>query len=358
MNRLQTISQKHFIETMLEMLEMWKEKFPNCASTSDVLTYFTGTISGSAKRESEEIKMWDAIMSVQINQKQAKYAKAVERILGEPATCYLACEYKDVDALFGSSQFSDGMKKMNIPEKYKSDTFTTEDRALFWKFIQNLNQNALAFLNKEMQRAPSRDEIQENIRKHKQSKKIQTGPPSMVKAFHSSFVSFTDVLCDLKLESSAALKKYVQKTDPEQLLSQWTQMLGNNKEFAAKCTEVDIPWLVNTEWTAIPTEYRSLVATALSNESHSHQLCGTLDQMNSFCSVRKHIPNGMMGQIESYAQKLAEDINSGKCDLSSINLQQIGQDVLQNCDSDEMMAMADNIGNLLPTLQSLQKGMG
>ena len=80
--------------------------------------------------------------------------------------------------------------------------------------------------------------------------------------------------------------------------------------------------------------------------------------MNSFCSVRKHIPNGMMGQIENYALKLAEDINSGKCDLNSINLQQIGQDVLQNCDSGEMMQMADNIGHLLPTLQSLQKGMG
>ena len=360
MNRLKAISQKHFVEATLEFLETWKEKFPDCASTSDALIHFTETVVGDAKRESEEILKWDTQMSRQINQKQAKYAKAVERILGEPATCYLACEYKDIDALFGSSsQECLFPKRMNIHEKYKSDTFSIEDRTLFWKFIQSLNQNALAFLNKEAQRAPSREEIQENIRKHKQAKEIQAGPPSMVKAFHSSFIAFADVLCDLNLDSSSDFRKHVTKADPDDLLSNWSQMLTANNELSAKCKEVDIEWLVSiANWAAIPVEYRALVTTALSTEEKSQQLCGILDQMNSFCSVRKHIPNGMMGQIENYALKLAEDINSGKCDLNSINLQQIGQDVLQNCDSGEMMQMADNIGHLLPTLQSLQKGMG
>jgi len=359
MDRLRVISQKHFIETMLEMLEMWREKFPNCERTAEYLVYFTGVIVGTSAKEVEEIETWNSTMSLQINPKQAKYAKAVERILGEPATCYLACEYKDIDALFGSSQPSESMRKMNVVERYKSDAFSLEDKALFWKFVQSLNQHALAYLNMDIQKAPSREEIQENIRKYKQTKEIQTGPPSMVKAFHSSFTAFADVLCDLNLESSTAFKKHVVKADPDELLSDWTEMLTTNTEFSTKCSETDIEWLVTAaNWTAIPTEYRTPVKTALSTKDQSGQLCGILDQMNSFCSVRKHIPNGMMGQIENYALKLANDINSGKCDLNNINLQQIGQDVLQNCDSGEMMQMADNIGQLLPTLQSLQKGLG
>ena len=51
MNRLQTISQKHFISTMLEMLELWKETFPNCEKTSKYLIYFTGVVIGNKERE-------------------------------------------------------------------------------------------------------------------------------------------------------------------------------------------------------------------------------------------------------------------------------------------------------------------
>lgn len=358
MNRLQTIAQKHFIETMLELLELWHEKFPDCRSTSEHLVYFSGVIIGDGDKEIVEIKRWDQCMSLAINPKIAKYAKPVERILGEAPACYLACFYKDVDAIFGCDDLSDEMKSINITEKYKSDEFSIEDRTLFWKFIQTLNQNALSFLNKEMQRPPLRQEIQENIRKHKQAKEIQAGPPSMVKAFHASFIAFMDAIGEVKPESSKELKEYARTTDPTELLSNWTEMLTSEKEFTTKCNECDTDWLGSVTWTALPVEFHNIVKNALSTEDKSKQLCSILDQMNSFSSVRKHIPSGMMGQIENYAFKLAEDINSGKCDLNSINLQQIGQDVLQNCDSKEMMAMADNIGELLPTLQNLRSTMG
>lgn len=357
MNRLQTISQKHFVSTMLEMLELWKETFPNCEKTSKYLIYFTGVVIGNKEREKNAIEKWHLNMSKPINPKRAKYAKPVERILGEAPSCYLACQYKDIDALFGSVNI-EGMSDLNIVEKYKSDVFSTSDRSLFWKFMQTLNQNALSFIEKDMQRLPSREEIQENIRKHKQTKEIQTGPPSMVKAFHSSFIQFSEIICNTKTEKENAFRKYVSKTDPNELLSKWTDMLTNNSDFCKKCNEADVEWLTeHASWEAVPIEFHPLIKAGIGDPEKSTQLCKLLEQMSSFSSVRKHIPTGMMGQIESYALRLAEDINNGKCDLNNINLQQIGQDVLQNCDSNEMMAMADNIQDLIPTLQNLRTTM-
>ena len=63
----------------------------------------------------------------------------------------------------------------------------------------------------------------------------------------------------------------------------------------------------------------------------------------------------MLGTIESYATDLAGKITSGDTDLSQLDLQSIGEDVLRQCSEEDMSQLANNISSLLPALGSLQQ---
>ena len=79
----------------------------------------------------------------------------------------------------------------------------------------------------------------------------------------------------------------------------------------------------------------------------------TREQLNDLARVQKHIPAGMLGSIESYASELASKITAG-ADLASLDLKSIGESVLSGCSKADVDALANNIGDLLPALGSLQ----
>ena len=79
--------------------------------------------------------------------------------------------------------------------------------------------------------------------------------------------------------------------------------------------------------------------------------------MHSFAGVQTGIPTNMMSKIESTAHKLAGEIATGKTDMSSLNIADIGRTVLQDVDPSDMESFSQNMGNLLPMLGSLQNGL-
>jgi hypothetical protein len=80
-------------------------------------------------------------------------------------------------------------------------------------------------------------------------------------------------------------------------------------------------------------------------------------QLNDLSKVQQHIPPSMLGTIENYATNLASKITAGDADLSSLDLQSIGEDVLRQCSEEDMSQLANNIGSLLPALGSLQQSV-
>ena len=78
-------------------------------------------------------------------------------------------------------------------------------------------------------------------------------------------------------------------------------------------------------------------------------------QMTSITAVSKSVPSNMMSRIEGMASRLAEDIASGKTDLNSVDLNDIGQQVLAGCDENDMSKFADNISDLLPVLKNMDQ---
>ena len=56
--------------------------------------------------------------------------------------------------------------------------------------------------------------------------------------------------------------------------------------------------------------------------------------------------------IKNMASKLADDIVAGRTDMASVNLSDVGQQVLVGCNEEDMTQFAQNINQLLPALQS------
>ena len=57
------------------------------------------------------------------------------------------------------------------------------------------------------------------------------------------------------------------------------------------------------------------------------------------------------------ASRLADDIMNGRTDMGSVNLSDIGKQVLDGCNEGEMDTFANNIESLLPALQHMGPNM-
>ena len=83
-----------------------------------------------------------------------------------------------------------------------------------------------------------------------------------------------------------------------------------------------------------------------------------LSQVSGLVQVDGAVPSQMMSSIENYAQNLAADVMEGRKDLSSLNFEEMGQEVMATLNKDDVDKLADNVDNLMPMLQTLSRGMG
>ena len=314
--------------------------FPECSNTSELKIMFENVYKNDAKKITETLNTWMENIMNPLN-KKVKYHKAMERILKTEGCVYHACCYNDIDSLEISS-VSNVMKDTDIFNKYRS--MNENDRKMFWKYIQNLNEHCFVALDKTPPTVPTRDDIQNNI---KSKKTNETEQPSMVNAFQVSF----NKLC-LKMNCTELLKD--EPDDKiQKYMSQWnnfTKKICNEKRISTLCEEKD-----NAVFEELVKEFPEINN---SNFEITEEIWTNITQLNGYSAVGNNIPTKMMGRIEDMANRLAEDIVNGKADLSQMDLSDIGQQVLSGCDESEMSQFANNIEELLPALKGFHKTVG
>jgi hypothetical protein len=89
----------------------------------------------------------------------------------------------------------------------------------------------------------------------------------------------------------------------------------------------------------------------LGNEMFTEDECGIMERMRNLVTMDDCIPSNMMRGIESVANKLVRDINSGACDLSTLDLEGIGQQVISGVNDADMGTFAANIDKIIPALE-------
>lgn len=313
--------------------------YPDCLQTKDVKTLFDGMIKQNKSKQKTLIDDWyKNLMSPM--PKKIKYAKAVERIIGTPPILFHACAYTDIDAVEMTSE-SQMMKDLDVFKKYRKSE--EKDRKIFWKYLTELNMYCFKTKNETPPYVPTRVEIQENIDKTKVKKQPEQNLPSMTKAFYTSYIEFCKQLG--VHESETANEAYIQT-----LVTKWAEYAQsdvNGTKISVLCANKDQSALEK-----LTDYFPNFVFTDI---VLNDELWNTIVQINSYSTVDSNIPQKMMGKIENLASRLADDIVNGRSDMSNMNLTAIGQEVLSQCDETDMSQFANNIDNLLPILQNLQK---
>ena len=262
----------------------------------------------------------------------------MERIINQPANLNHACEYNDID---GIELVCPNMFDIKFVEKYKND-LTEEQKKIVWKFILEINANAWKHVNQKPLYVPSREEIHKNIKSKKQAANVEK--PSMTKAFQTSLSKF----CEMSGNTDITQNKNDEQM--QKLLSRWSEYAKdsvNNMKITNLCNQKNV-----LAFQHIVNHFDEFV---LDDSMLTNEMWSVIVQLNGFAAVGENIPTNMMGRIENIANKLADDIVNGRADLSSMNLSDIGQEVLSQCDEADMSKFANNIDNLLPALQSFQK---
>lgn len=333
---MEDIFQNRAKEEFYELFQLFMKSLTKLFPDSENIKQY------SEVSDEDMISKWYDNITTNLN-KKVKYNKAIERILKKPGIVFHVCEYSDIDGLENTNTL-ELFNEIDVFEKYKS--MSDEDKKIFWKYISAMNLACFRCKDEKAPYVPTREQIQESIKTKKSSTSHDTDGPSMNKAFVNSLASFC------KLTNNKDVTENASEADIEKLSSSWvkyTQDTINGEKIPMLCNQKSVAAFLK-----IGDHFEEFV---LDDATLNDEVWSIITQLNGYSAVNDNIPKNMMGKIENIANRLADDIMNGRADLGSMNLSDIGQEVLSQVDEGEINQFASNIDNLIPALQSFQKGM-
>lgn len=338
---METVFVKKAREQFLDFSTMWieymVEAFPDCEETKDCHIYMTSVVKNSEAKLVEHVDKWFNKMQKPLNARKTKYAKAIERIIGSQAVIYHALAYKDMSALRENLD-SNIVERVNLFEKYERSS--DEVKSIILQFLDKISVAAYDAKNVKLPHVPTRLEIQDNINQRREKPEEA---PSMTRAFQTHLNAMCRQLNDPPLLEHADDAKI------RQWMSRWNAVANattDGVKNSTLCSQKDA-----RAAKALSEEFSEIPGLAQPDKM-SDSVWTNVAQLNGFSAVTESIPTKMMGRIESMASRLADDIVAGRTDMASVNLSDIGQQVLSGCNEEDMSQFAGNIDTLLPALQT------
>lgn len=314
------------------LLKFLHSKFPDCKETYACLQSMN-----NPSEEALKCTDWVAALSCSLDYKKTKYAKAIERIISKPASRYHALMHRDIISLVDEDGALCVFK--SLKEKLESSRLDEDETLFVWDTLVKITKHAYEADGVEMPLNPSRNQIEESIKKRKEKAEHSS---SVLKSFQIHFENLLTMLGGEKPHASHDEKSI------KNVMKKWEEFInqkcGDESNFDL-CASSN-PVVLSSMMKHIPE------LNSASTVEFDKKMWDCVNQMNKFCTVHKNVPAKMMGRIESMASRLAEDIMSGKADMSKLDLSEIGQEVLAGCNEEDMSNFASNIENLLPVVQS------
>lgn len=330
----------NFLAYGLHWIKTMADKFPECEEIADMLIYYEGVVQNSDEKLVAQIDVWFNHMMTPLHPKKTKYAKAIERITKSTPCMYHALMYRDAVALEQNDR-SEICKKIGLFEKIRDPRLGDREKQDLWKALEMVTNACFEAKDMPLPHVPTREDIQANIRARRGG---DDEGPSMYKAFAAQMN---------KMCTALNMMSPLEGCD-EASIKQW---MGRWHKFASETTD----GTKNSELCAQNDE-RVLASLTerfpefdLSTKDVTDIVWKDINNLLGFSAVSENIPTKMMGRIEDMASRLAADIYEGRADMSSMNLSDIGQQVLSGCTEEDMSKFADNIDTLLPALGTLQQ---
>lgn len=343
-----------FIELITSFANGMSECYPDCpqinATSSKVKLVCSTSLTVDVL-----IEKWFDYLQTPLSS-NVKYARAVERILqkrNEPflqtCTMYHAFVYGDVKvALEGENPIEE---YIDLNAKMADPTFDQESKDAALKYIRALNDCVFECKGHHPPYCPSRSELSEEIKLHKENKK-----PSQNGRLSEALGSALNELAN-EAEGEGgdeALINDIRTGTNKDWVNEWhmamLQTTPHGKTLYDLCTSNDFDSMQYADPSGLLGGLQIHALVNHSDVDKRNKSRELVSHINVLTQVHSNVPSQMRGKIEAAAEQLAGQIMAGNLDMSSIDLNQIGQDVLDGCDSEDLSSLAENIGSLLPVL--------
>ena len=277
------------------------------------------------------------------------YQKAFQRLTERPVTGYDLIVYRDTAQLV--KLFDQHMPTISL-SNFDLSKKSTERR--IYVQLDRMHEAATTDAGYKYEQPPSHEEIQQEIERHKSSKRKQrksapqAAPENMEQAQHQALAEGVAQLCRFANAQpvvpgddglTAMLAQMDESTGGVTFLQLAEQ--GKAAEFATAPL-----W---AQWKLPP------YSEATSEGWEQFVVC--CHRINMLARLRNTLPPNMLKHIESQASGLASQLEEGSVDMSNLDMHSMGQSVIGACSSEDMSHLTSNISSLLPTLNSLAKTM-
>lgn len=331
-----TRAEEEFWKLLGEFCDSLMTTFPDCTECKDWHLWLNNIVIPEPQAKKKGISKWVEHLSGPLKKGCAKYTKAVLSITETAPIIVHAVCYHDVDAAHASCEWIQGF---NFPEKLQA--MGDEEKAIFWQYFEELNTNAFKALRKPLPKVPTSAEIAENIAQRRGQKQSSGGP--------SSFGGTS--------QSNSSLNQGI--------VEAWKQLLIRRECSSTTCDDSVLKRLKEFSNSAFVEQLKQKDEATLAKFLSTFPELGdapltaedadiVLKVMN-FIVMDASIPNDMMKGIESMASKLVDGIASGDMTLADLNVESIGQQVLQGVSQKDINEFAENIDKIMPALGGLKQ---
>ena len=264
------------------------------------------------------IEAWYATIVTQMGRAHAKYVRAVADITDQPVVVYHAIRYKDATAIDACQSPLKGVKCAKCVHG-----LSDSDTVLFWKFMCELSDTCYRWKQTPTPPVPTTAEIAENMQ-HRRAQRDAPSPPvntvSDVRGLNQGVDDLWSQLCT---------KRNVTVPITEAI-----------RERIRECVRVEVTGpILNASF------------PDLGNDTYTAEQIAIVDRMKNLVTMDDAIPSDMMRGIEAVASRIVKDINNGRCDLASLDIESIGQQVISGVNEEDMSKFASNLDKIIPALQ-------
>lgn len=344
-------------EVVQEFLENLAQVFPEDAELKDGILFNNNVVMGNETKMIEGVEAWIKNMSEPLKKGSAKYMKAVESITGKPACVHHAFAYRDTAAMYASSS-SPTLQRLDLHEKMmQSDVWDDKSKSICWEYLDELCRTAYESVpDATPPSVPSRDEIQKDIARRKSSSSSSSatshnnGNNSNNQSVNSGVKETFQRICSMRgVNGGDDLCADTLATNLSKAASKTIRIKNEDVTLGDLCRQNVDKGFYEVMKMCHPEGDWSDETTELSSE-----VWDLTNKCMGLATMKSAIPAPMMSGIENMANKLVNDIASGKADMSSLNVEAIGQQVLSKVSPEEMSEFANNIDKILPALGQLK----
>ena len=336
------VSLRAFWDLMRQFSMAMKATFPDCDDVRDWNLYLTNVVADDSARQLSGVKKWCENMCLVLP--KAKYGKAVHSITGVPPVIYHAIVYRDIDTAHSAFE---SLKSLNLPTKLRDPVMTAESRALFWNFFDELNRYAFAVTKLPIPAVPTSEEIAANIAKRREgsvdSTAAKTDPGAAEDVLRNSAIEAFKKLVRLCGHENSDV---IEQKDVTRRLTTALKTTFKDATVGDGCRGRD-----PKAWKVLANTMPELAITKPPTDAHWE----LLDHAVALANMDDAIPQPLMKGIESVAGKLMQDIASGKASLETLDLEEIGKQVLGGVNAKDVSNFASNLDRIVPALQQLHK---